>query len=114
MKIIKPLLALAVGAVGAVGTIALSLPQAAIAQYQYPLGSRAVYMTGCLLDDPPNFNDTNAVIQKNRICLCFLDKFQLEYTNDQFIQLFADIDAGKPEAIAEGERFGRKHFASCI
>jgi hypothetical protein len=108
MKIATSLVALTASA------IAFALPQMAIAQNQYPLGSRAIYMTGCLLDDPPNFNDTNAVIQKNKLCLCFLDKFQLEYTNAQFIQLFADIDAGKPEAIEEGNRFGSKYFASCI
>jgi hypothetical protein len=108
MKIAKPIVVLVVGA------IAFSLPAKMSAQTTYPLNTRAIYMTGCLLDNPPDFANTGAVIQKNKLCLCFLDKLQAEYSHDQFIQLFSDIDAGKPEARAEGEQFARRHIASCI
>ena len=58
----------------------LSLPVQAQSN-TYPLSTRALFVTGCMSDEPPDYtNNPDAAYLKTRACLCILDKFQETYS----------------------------------
>ena len=65
---------------------------AAAGAYEYSLSVKTTFMQGCLLDDPPDFNNNSAVFIKMKRCLCMMDKFEKRYSEEQFMDLFAHAE----------------------
>lgn len=82
--------------------------------HSYPVNSRANFLTGCLLDDPPNFRSDLEVNNVMKTCVCMLDKFQDNYTNQEFMRLFARADKGEQPYKEELEKFAERHIFDCI
>ena len=80
----------------------------------YPVNSRSVFLTGCLLNDSPNFQDDDEVKNTMQGCVCMLDKFQNNYTNLQFMRLFAGADQNEQPYVRELNNFVNRHAADCI
>lgn len=100
----------------AVGLLAGSFPVQALAQSNsYPVGSRAIFLAGCLTDEPSlNLYDKDKVYSQMRICVCFLDKFQNAYTNTEFMTLFAEVEQNNSTSQQELSQFFAKHYSSCL
>ena len=90
-------------------------PTRSLAQiHSYPVNSRAVFLTGCLLDDPPNFQRDLEVNNVMKMCVCMLDKFQDNYTNLEFIRMFAGADKGEQPYKDELNKFAERHILECL
>ena len=95
--------------------VAILLPQKSLAQTNtYSLGSRSVFLTGCLLDDPPNFWNDVEVQYRMRACVCMLDKFQENYTDSEFVQLFSEAQNNRQPYQQELHDFSSQHIRNCI
>ena len=79
----------------------------------YPVNSRSVFLTGCLLNDSPNFQDDNEVKNTMQVCVCMLDKFQNNYSNLQFMRLFTGADRNEQPYVRELNNFVNRHAADC-
>ena len=91
------------------GALLNAIPIAALAQTNaYSVNTRSIFLSGCLLDEPPNFQNTNQVIQKMKLCVCLLDKFQAKYPEREFQTLF------QSEKAEELNRFAREHIPACL
>ena len=85
------------------------IPATVLAQTNaYSVNTRSVFLSGCLLEDPPNFQNTNVVIQRMKLCVCLLDKFQANYPESKFQRLF------QPEKAEELNTFVKNNIASCL
>lgn len=91
----------------------VSLPVAAQTAF-YPLSTRSFFLTGCVSDDPPNYNNPDEFYLKMRACVCLLDKFQAEYSHEQFIALFEGVEAERQPQEQEAERFVMRHIHDCL
>ena len=81
----------------------------------FPVASRAIFLAGCFSDEPGlNLQDENKVYSKMRTCVCLLDKFQVSYTNTEFITLFDQAERNNLTAKQELESFATKHYHSCL
>ena len=91
------------------GLLLNALPAAVLAQNNaYSVSTRSVFLSGCLLEEPPDFQDTNEVVQKMRLCVCLLDKFQARYSEGDFQRLF------QPAKAEELNNFVREKFPACL
>ncbi len=90
-------------------------PFKALAQSQtYPTNSRAIFLAGCMTDDPNlDFQNEDEVYSKMQLCVCLLDNFQLTYTNAEFINLFDRASRNEIAAKQELDRFASKHYFNC-
>ena len=98
------------------GLLAGLVPVNALAQSNvYPTGSRAIFLAGCLTEEPSiDLQDQDEVYSLMRTCVCLLDKFQATYSNKEFITLFDK--AGRQDSAAEEEleHFTSKHYSNCL
>ena len=91
------------------GLLLNAIPATALAQTNaYSVNTRSVFLTGCLLEEPPNFENTNQVVQKMRLCVCLLDKFQASYSEEAFQRLF------QPAKAEELNNFVREKVPACL
>ena len=96
------------------GLFLATLPTPAQAQAQtYPLDTRAGFMTGCLLQDPPNQGFNAEVYQVMSLCLCMLDKFEQVYSHDQFVALSEGYDKNQPDQVRELQGFVSLNLPAC-
>ena len=103
MKLLKLAIALTTGA------LLNAIPAAALAQTNaYSVNTRSVFLSGCLLEDPPDFQNTNQVIQRMKLCVCLLDKFQAKYPEGEFQTLF------QPAQAEELNRFVKENISACL
>ena len=111
MKPAKKLLTVLVG-----GLLAGVLPEFALAQSNsYTIGSRTIFLAGCLTDEPGlNLQKENEVYARMRMCVCLLDKFQVAYTNTEFMTLFDQAERNNSAAKQELESFVAKHYPNCL
>ncbi|MEO0949096.1 MAG: hypothetical protein AAFY11_13310 [Cyanobacteria bacterium J06641_5] len=104
----------AIGGLVGLGAIAvMSVPSVAQGN-PYSAGSRATFLTGCLQENAPDYNNDAEVVSRMRMCVCLLDRFQGEYTNPQFTQLFVDLDRKVPAAEREVDDFLTRHISDCL
>ncbi len=98
------------------GTLASFLAQPVLAQKNsYPVASRAIFLAGCLTDEPGlTLQSENKVYSKMRTCVCLLDQFQVSYTNAEFITLFDQAGRNDSAAQQKMENFAAKHYLSCL
>ena len=82
--------------------------------HSYPVNSRATFLTGCLLDNSPNFDSDREVTHVMETCVCMLDKFQDNYNNLEFLRLFARADNGEERYQEELEDFAESHIYECL
>ena len=91
------------------GLLLSAIPATVLAQANtYSVNTRSVFLSGCLLEDPPNFQNTNVVIQRMKLCVCMLDKFQASYPEAEFQRLF------QPEKAEELNAFVKNNISSCL
>ncbi len=79
----------------------------------YPVNSRSVFLAGCLLENSPNFQNDSEVVNVMRICVCILDKFQANYTNQAFMTLYANAERDA-KAKQELETFVQRQMPNCL
>ena len=79
----------------------------------YPVNSRSVFLAGCLLENSPNFQNDGEVVNVMRICVCILDKFQANYTNQAFMTLYANAERDA-KAKQELETFVQRQMPNCL
>ena len=83
--------------------------------HDYPVSSRAIFLSGCLLENKElDFNNDQEVYTNMRICTCLLDQFQTAYTNTEFMELFAGATENKQPQSQELEKFTKEHILSCL
>ena len=83
--------------------------------YDYPVSSRAIFLSGCLLENKElDFNNDQEVYTNMRICTCLLDQFQTAYTNTEFMELFAGATENQKPQAQELENFTKEHIISCL
>ncbi|ELS03624.1 hypothetical protein Xen7305DRAFT_00033480 [Xenococcus sp. PCC 7305] len=81
----------------------------------YPVSSRAIFLSGCLLENKElDFNNDQEVYSNMRICTCLLDQFQIAYSNTEFMELFAGATENKEPQTQELEEFTKKHVIACL
>lgn len=80
----------------------------------YSTGSRATFLAGCLQENAPDYSNDAEVVSRMQMCVCLLDRFQDEYTNAQFTQLFTDLDRKVPAAEREVDTFLTRHISDCL
>ena len=91
------------------GLLLNAIPATVLAQTNtYSVNTRSVFLSGCLLEDPPNFQNTNVVIQRMKLCVCLLDKFQASYSETEFQRLF------QPAKAEELNAFVKNNISSCL
>jgi len=101
---------------GLVGLSAIAVTGApGIAQGNtYSTGSRAAFLAGCLRENAPNYSNNVEVVSRMRMCVCLLDRFQAEYTNSDFTQLFVNLDRKVSAAEREMDEFLTRHISDCL
>ena len=83
--------------------------------HDYPVSSRAIFLSGCLLENKElDFNNDQEVYTNMRICTCLLDQFQMTYSNKEFMELFAAATENKQPQTKELEDFTKEHIVSCL
>ncbi len=83
--------------------------------YPYPISTRAIFLSGCLLDNKEiDYDNDQQVYTQMRICTCLLDQFQTAYSNTEFMELFAQATENKEPQKQELEEFTKKHVISCL
>ena len=93
----------------------LAVPAQSHAQtHSSPVNSRATFLTGCLLDNSPNFSSDREVTHVMETCVCMLDKFQDNYDNLEFLRLFSRADNGEERYQEELEEFAESHIYECL
>lgn len=98
------------------GLLVSFLPVTALAQSNsYPVSSRALFLAGCLQDEPGlNLQDEDKVYYRMQICVCILDQFQRAYTNTEFTTLFEGVANNNSAAQQELEQFlSKQNYSSC-
>lgn len=81
----------------------------------YPLNNRAIFLAGCLTEDTDiDLQNQDEVYSLMRLCICLLDKFQVTYTNKEFISLFDKVDRQDLTAQQELDHFSTQHYPSCL
>lgn len=81
----------------------------------YPVSTRAIFLSGCLLESKElDFNNDQEVYTNMRICTCLLDQFQTAYTNTEFMELFAGATENQKPQVQELENFTKEHIISCL
>ena len=97
------------------GLILNSVPAAVLAQANpYSTNARSTFLTGCLLEDPPDFENGNEVYLRLQLCVCILDQFQDTYTEAQFAALFQGASEDNPEQQEELSRFVEQNISACF
>ena len=88
------------------------LPLKALAKTNvYPLSNRAIFLAGCLTEDTDiDLENQDEVYSLMRLCICLLDKFQVTYTNTEFITLFDHVERQDLTAQQELDRFSTEHY----
>ncbi len=81
---------------------------------RYSLSTRSVFVSGCISDNPIDLNDSQAVTLRVRFCLCMLDRFQLKYSDRQFMQLFQGASENRQKEKAELDRFFKQNVGYCL
>ena len=111
MKYPKKLLTFTIG-----GLLAGLIPIKVLAQGNvYPVNSRAIFLAGCLTEDTGiDFQNQDEIYSLMRLCVCLLDKFQLTYTNSEFMTLFDKAGRQDSDSQQELDRFSTKHYPSCL
>ena len=99
-----------------VGFLAGILPLKALAKTNvYPLSNRALFLAGCLTEDTDiDLQNQDEVYTLMRLCICLLDKFQVTYTNTEFITLFDQVERQDSAAQQELDHFSTKYYPSCL
>lgn len=83
--------------------------------HDYPVSSRAIFLSGCLLENKElDFNNEQEVYTNMRICTCLLDQFQATYSNTEFMELFAAATENKQPQVQELEEFTKNNIISCL
>ena len=83
--------------------------------HDYPISSRAIFLSGCLLENKElNIDNDQEVYTQMRICTCLLDQFQITYSNTEFMELFAQATENKEPQTQELEAFTKQHIISCL
>ena len=99
----------------AAGLILSMFPRRSLTQVNsYPVNSRSIFLTGCLLDKPPNFSSEGEVYQRLKTCVCMLDKFQANYSNQEFTELFDAASQNKQPQKQELDKFTTSIIPECF
>ena len=80
----------------------------------YPVSTRAIFLAGCLTDGDKPLNDDKQVYQSMRTCVCLLDKFQDNYTNEQFMLMFDKASQNTEPYKQELNNFVKNNIMSCL
>ena len=95
--------------------VVIFFPTLSLAQRNtYPVNSRSVFLAGCLLEDPPNFKNDGQIVKRMGVCVCLLDKFQENYTNQEFQLLFAGASRNEQPYTRELQDFSNRHLGNCL
>ena len=90
------------------------IPTASLAHGNtYSVESRSVFLSGCLLNQSPNFKNDSEIINSISTCVCMLDKFQDHYTDQEFMTLFGQAEQNDPPYVQELNDFTNRHLVSC-
>ena len=71
-------------------------------------------MQGCMTDKQPDFTNKDEVYMKIRGCLCMLDQFQDNYTNQEFMELFAGAHNNQQSEAQELMSFVKEKIGNCL
>jgi len=95
--------------------ILTSIPKIALGNTnRYSLSSRSVFVSGCISDKAIDLNDSQAVTLRVRFCLCMLDRFQLQYSEREFMQLFQGASENREKEKAQLDRFVKSNVGYCF
>lgn len=90
-------------------------PTLTLAQsYPYSVNVRAIFLTGCLLDDKSNIENDQKAYSAMKTCVCILDKFQARYTNQQFTILFDNANKEAEPYKRELDNFVKQNIMDCL
>lgn len=99
----------------ATGLFLSIIPTSALAQSRsfYPLDTRAGFLTGCLLEEPPNLYINQEVYGVMSVCLCMLDKFQAVYSHEEFVALSEGYERNQQAQVQELQGFITLNLPAC-